>query len=268
MQRGMSYGIDGAYPDSLQPALLKVYQWASEEWHKFLAIKDFERQSSVASALPSSKPRTSSRRRGKRHASSSLDGRRAMRQRLSTSPPSEDGILRFNAVTPGISGWSSERPVQPRCDPQSRMLEPLNRSFRSNVTQSSSALSASLINPTKEAHYDSNALLDHDSKSEAEAEGESLDKWMEREVKWRREKTKDALGGLDPKEFVVQPRSTRLRQLCSVLTKPGWLWMLSGEVEDEMLPGIVLLYGPTEFSTLRQEAWQVYYNKNSFFVDS
>jgi hypothetical protein len=32
MQRGTSYGIDAAYPDSLQPALLRVYKWASTEW--------------------------------------------------------------------------------------------------------------------------------------------------------------------------------------------------------------------------------------------
>jgi hypothetical protein len=36
LQRGTSYGIDGAYPDSLQPALLRVYYWASTEWHRFL----------------------------------------------------------------------------------------------------------------------------------------------------------------------------------------------------------------------------------------
>ena len=40
IQRGMAYGIDAAYPDSLQPALLRVYQWASIEWHRFLAIND------------------------------------------------------------------------------------------------------------------------------------------------------------------------------------------------------------------------------------
>jgi hypothetical protein len=36
LQRGVSYGIDAAYPDSLQPALLRVYRWVSTEWHKFL----------------------------------------------------------------------------------------------------------------------------------------------------------------------------------------------------------------------------------------
>jgi hypothetical protein len=38
LQRGISYGIDGAFPDTLQPALLRVYEWASSEWHKFLQL--------------------------------------------------------------------------------------------------------------------------------------------------------------------------------------------------------------------------------------
>jgi hypothetical protein len=36
MQRGTSYGIDAAYPDFLQPALLRVYRWTSDIWHRFL----------------------------------------------------------------------------------------------------------------------------------------------------------------------------------------------------------------------------------------
>jgi hypothetical protein len=36
MQPGTSYGIDAAYPDSLQPALLRVYRWVSCRWHEFL----------------------------------------------------------------------------------------------------------------------------------------------------------------------------------------------------------------------------------------
>jgi hypothetical protein len=35
VQRGTTYRIDSAFPDSLQPALLDVYYWASIEWHKF-----------------------------------------------------------------------------------------------------------------------------------------------------------------------------------------------------------------------------------------
>jgi hypothetical protein len=36
MQRARTYGLDGAFPDTLQPALLRVYQWVSSEWHRFL----------------------------------------------------------------------------------------------------------------------------------------------------------------------------------------------------------------------------------------
>ena len=36
MQRGVNYGVDAAYPDSLQPALLNVYRWTSQEWQRFL----------------------------------------------------------------------------------------------------------------------------------------------------------------------------------------------------------------------------------------
>ena len=39
-QRGTSYGIDGAFPDSLQPALLGVYRWTSDQWHRFIDLKD------------------------------------------------------------------------------------------------------------------------------------------------------------------------------------------------------------------------------------
>lgn len=40
LRRGTTYGIDGAYPDSLQPALLIVYHWVSQEWHCFLQSGD------------------------------------------------------------------------------------------------------------------------------------------------------------------------------------------------------------------------------------
>ena len=39
LQRGTTYGLDGAFPDSLQPGLLRVYEWASNEWHKFLQLQ-------------------------------------------------------------------------------------------------------------------------------------------------------------------------------------------------------------------------------------
>jgi hypothetical protein len=36
LQRETTYGVDGAYPFRLQPALLRAYEWASTRWHEFL----------------------------------------------------------------------------------------------------------------------------------------------------------------------------------------------------------------------------------------
>ncbi len=36
IQRATTYGLDGAFPTQLQPALLRVYEWASTRWHEFL----------------------------------------------------------------------------------------------------------------------------------------------------------------------------------------------------------------------------------------
>jgi hypothetical protein len=36
IQRATTYGLDGAFPAQLQPALLRVYEWASTRWHEFL----------------------------------------------------------------------------------------------------------------------------------------------------------------------------------------------------------------------------------------
>ncbi|KAG4277085.1 hypothetical protein FPRO04_14179 [Fusarium proliferatum] len=42
MQRYSTYGLDGAFPDQLQPALLRIYARISADWHKFLSIDDGE----------------------------------------------------------------------------------------------------------------------------------------------------------------------------------------------------------------------------------
>ncbi|RGP58413.1 hypothetical protein FSPOR_11888 [Fusarium sporotrichioides] len=42
MQRYSTYGLDGAFPDQLQPALLRIYARISADWHKFLSIADGE----------------------------------------------------------------------------------------------------------------------------------------------------------------------------------------------------------------------------------
>lgn len=36
LQRGITYGLDGAYPFRLQPPLLRAYEWASTRWHEFI----------------------------------------------------------------------------------------------------------------------------------------------------------------------------------------------------------------------------------------
>ncbi|KAH7112035.1 hypothetical protein EDB81DRAFT_671170 [Dactylonectria macrodidyma] len=38
LQRGTTYGLDGAYPTTLQPQLLELYEWASTKWHEFLHL--------------------------------------------------------------------------------------------------------------------------------------------------------------------------------------------------------------------------------------
>ena len=36
LQRATAYGLDGGFPAMLQPALLRLYEWASTRWHEFL----------------------------------------------------------------------------------------------------------------------------------------------------------------------------------------------------------------------------------------
>jgi hypothetical protein len=53
-QRASTYGLDGAYPDQLQPGLLQSYKWVSEEWHRFLQLDSFESHP----AMPRPHPQT------------------------------------------------------------------------------------------------------------------------------------------------------------------------------------------------------------------
>jgi hypothetical protein len=39
LQRRTTCGINGAFPSLLQPALLRVYEWASENWHRLLQLE-------------------------------------------------------------------------------------------------------------------------------------------------------------------------------------------------------------------------------------
>ncbi|SCO92584.1 uncharacterized protein FRV6_16712 [Fusarium oxysporum] len=38
LQRGFTYGLDGAFPTTMQPQLLNLYEWASLRWHEFLHL--------------------------------------------------------------------------------------------------------------------------------------------------------------------------------------------------------------------------------------
>ncbi|EXM15599.1 hypothetical protein V3481_018826 [Fusarium oxysporum f. sp. vasinfectum] len=38
LQRGSTYGLDGAFPTTMQPQLLDLYEWASVRWHEFLHL--------------------------------------------------------------------------------------------------------------------------------------------------------------------------------------------------------------------------------------
>lgn len=48
LQRGTTYGIDSAFPDSLQPALLRIYHWVSKEWHSFLRVDRHSQDASLS----------------------------------------------------------------------------------------------------------------------------------------------------------------------------------------------------------------------------
>ncbi|EXA29414.1 hypothetical protein FOVG_19097 [Fusarium oxysporum f. sp. pisi HDV247] len=38
LQRGFTYGLDGAFSTTMQPQLLDLYEWASLRWHEFLHL--------------------------------------------------------------------------------------------------------------------------------------------------------------------------------------------------------------------------------------
>jgi hypothetical protein len=75
LQRGTTYRIDSAFADSLQPALLHVYKWASNEWHKFLQLQPANPN------LPAKTERTQ-----KRGVSSSVNCR-PLKRRRTVKPP-------------------------------------------------------------------------------------------------------------------------------------------------------------------------------------
>jgi hypothetical protein len=75
LQRGTTYGLDGAFPDSLQPALLRIYEWASNEWHEFLQLQRTDISAS-----------SNTRERQKRGLHSSVDCGPSKRRRTASPP--------------------------------------------------------------------------------------------------------------------------------------------------------------------------------------
>jgi hypothetical protein len=55
LQRGTTYGLDGAFPHLMQPALLRAYEWASTRWHEFLHLpsKAMPSKAMPSKAMPS-----------------------------------------------------------------------------------------------------------------------------------------------------------------------------------------------------------------------
>lgn len=61
LQRGVTYGLDDAYPHRLQPPLLRAYEWASTRWHIFIrqASKAVVKAEDASSPAPPAKSNTS-----------------------------------------------------------------------------------------------------------------------------------------------------------------------------------------------------------------
>lgn len=86
VQRGTTYGIDSAFPDSLQPALLEVYYWASTEWHKFI---------SAPGSVPNKPTGTS-------HLAKALGEMKALRKRRASETIGE-ALVRSSSLVTSLS---------------------------------------------------------------------------------------------------------------------------------------------------------------------
>ena len=64
----MTYGLDGAFPDSLQPALLRVYEWALIEWQRFLELDQMPAASSADAVESENQSRETTRRQARTSA--------------------------------------------------------------------------------------------------------------------------------------------------------------------------------------------------------
>jgi hypothetical protein len=87
IQRGVSYGIDGVYPDSLQPALLRIYRWASRQWHEFLGIQHSFSSTDIQSVVDPYPDQTIA------------SGSGAMKRRLTDTPLGRNNRMRSRSPT-------------------------------------------------------------------------------------------------------------------------------------------------------------------------
>ncbi|KAJ9413909.1 hypothetical protein QL093DRAFT_2594845 [Fusarium oxysporum] len=71
LQRETNYGLNGAYPFRLQPALLRVYEWASTRWHEFLHQPS--KRWSLSDSRIHTSPETSMKQRKRNIAMASQD---------------------------------------------------------------------------------------------------------------------------------------------------------------------------------------------------
>jgi hypothetical protein len=97
MQRGLSYGVDAAFPDALQPALLRVYYRASQEWHRFLAQHE---DTSVVVPVESA---------WKSHAQPATDMKGVGKRTLSESDGAETPIGSQKFSSGATQSWLSTR---------------------------------------------------------------------------------------------------------------------------------------------------------------
>lgn len=70
LQRGITYGLNGAFPNRLQPALLRAYEWASTRWHEFIRqpSRGIDSLAYISSLKPTASPGTGSLKRTAEYA--------------------------------------------------------------------------------------------------------------------------------------------------------------------------------------------------------
>jgi hypothetical protein len=122
IQRATTYGLDGAFPLKLQPALLQAYEWASVRWHEFLhqpskvvpssnRIRTPPHQLTVPAPTPAILPLVK-RKLPPSHADAlPAQDTRSAKRRLLPSPPPE-------GIDIGLGQYDNggQKPVQPSTD--------------------------------------------------------------------------------------------------------------------------------------------------------